>query len=358
MISKKTKLKVLLYIILTFLLVGPALSEDKKRLALFTPRRANDAFWGVLEHYMQEACRDLGMELQVFHARENHLTMVKQVKMALKMKFDAVVVPNYKERLTIITKLANSAQIPIFTYNAGFAPSSNMGEPRQKYQYWIGEILPDDEGAGYNLAKTLIKEAKKRAMKLEMIAFLGIGVEMASRLRMEGLHRFLKDHPNVKLHQYIPANWERTIAGKKAKVSIKRYPDAKIYWSASDEMALGILDAIEDQGIITGGVDWSKQGINAVNTNKQMIASMGGHIYEGAWAAVLIYDYLHGKDFKEEGLRIKSHMHGITKKNVKTFLKKLTKSNSKNIDFSKFSKVKNPSLKKYDFSLEALLKQL
>ncbi len=123
-------------------------------------------------------------------------------------------------------------------------------------------------------------------------------------------------------------------------------------------MALGTIEGLTDKDILTGGVDWSVEGIDAVLTEPKMAATMGGHIYEGAWVAVLLYDYFNGVDFKSESLRFKSKMSGITKKNVATFQSRLSQKNWNKINFSRFSKVKNPDLKKYDFSLSALLNHL
>ena len=50
--------------------------------------------------------------------------------------------------------------------------------------------------------------------------------------------------------------------------------------------------------------------------------SIGGHFMEGAWAVVLIYDYLKGSDFAELNLSWRSSMTSVTapewqmKKNV------------------------------------------
>jgi len=54
---------------------------------------------------------------------------------------------------------------------------------------------------------------------------------------------------------------------------------------------------------------------------------------------------------------IETAMHSIDKSNVEKFTKVFGKQQWNKIDFRKFSKVHNSNLKKYDFSLEAVLQQ-
>ena len=69
----------------------------------------------------------------------------------------------------------------------------------------------------------------------------------------------------------------------------------------------------------------------------------------------LLYDYLHGKDFAQEGIDYKSPMVALTKKNLPHLEKVLDSNNWKKFDYRKFSKVYNPKRKKYDFNIGALL---
>ena len=93
-------------------------------------------------------------------------------------------------------------------------------------------------------------------------------------------------------------------------------------------MALGVVEGIKELGlvpgqdIVTGGFDWSEKGVEAV-VKGEIEVTMGGHYMEGAWVAVLIYDYFNGVDFKDESLRMKSNMGALTKENIDDYLQKL-----------------------------------
>lgn len=71
---------------------------------------------------------------------------------------------------------------------------------------------------------------------------------------------------------------------------------------------------------------------------------------------ILLYDYHKGIDFAGElGLKFYSPMHAITAENIDRYRLLLEGVNWEDVDFTKFSKVLNPSLKHYDFSSSALL---
>ncbi len=77
----------------------------------------------------------------------------------------------------------------------------------------------------------------------------------------------------------------------------------------------------------------------------------------GGWAMILLHDYHHSKDFKEEGTNLKMKIFDeINSSNVDA-IKKFGDKNWDKIDFTKFSKILNPKIKKYDFSLKSIFKQ-
>ena len=161
------------------------------------------------------------------------------------------------------------------------------------------------------------------------------------------------------LHQILYANWNKETSYKYTSRIIKRYKkDLDIIWAASDGMSLGAHKAIEENNkstqILTGGIDWSPKGIQAVK-NGDIDATIGGHFMNGGFALVLLYDYFHGIDFYDEvGTKIQLNMSILTKNNVNKYLEKYSSQNWNKIDFRKYSKVLNKKLIKYDFSLESL----
>jgi PAS domain S-box-containing protein len=99
-------------------------------------------------------------------------------------------------------------------------------------------------------------------------------------------------------------------------------------------------------------VDWDKAAQEAI-LNGRMDVSVGGHFMDGAWAAVLLYDYLNGIDFANERLQFESQMVGITRANLKKFSPFLSL-DKQSLNFRLFSKVLNQQLKLYSLDLNAI----
>lgn len=354
-------------VVVVLSLSSVSFGEEHITIAMFTPRAEHDMFWGPFVGFMQEAVNDLNMELEVYYANDNRMEMKRQIEEAVTRadKPDALVIKNFQAQGEIFIEIADDAEVPIFVVNTGFQPEDNMGKPREKYRYWIGEMLPDDEGAGFGLAELLIQEAAARSDEnISLLGIEGYASSGASIERVKGLKRALEQHPEVELTQILSANWKPDLAKEKfMTVKHRRYPDISVVWTASDGMALGVIEGAKEldftpaQDIFTGGVDWSEQGLQAVKSG-EMTATMGGHFMEGAWVAVVLYDYFNGIDFASESLQMRSKMSAITRANIDTYIEKLHREQWHKIDFTQFSKQLNPELKTYNFGLEALLDQL
>jgi ABC-type sugar transport system substrate-binding protein len=128
-------------------------------------------------------------------------------------------------------------------------------------------------------------------------------------------------------------------------------------------MAIGVANGAKalnlklGTDVITGGVDWANEGIEAVRKG-DIEASLGGHVMEAGWAAVLLYDYFHNQDFAAESVSMQDAMTAVTRENIDAFYTKFTRENWHLIDFKNFSKAYNPDLHKYDFSLRAVMNEL
>lgn len=363
---KRHKIYILIFI-LYFLQQKTIYSAHKKiEIAFFVTRTVNDMFYGPVSKFMQEAVNDLGMKLKVYGCEGNHIKLIQKSKSLLESsnKPDVLVVINLKNQATKVIKMAEKAKIPVFIVNAGINDPS-MGKPREKYKYWIGEMLPDDQSAGYKIGEILVTKAKKnKGGKITIAAIKGHPKTGASREREKGLFNYIHESKtNVVIKRIVPAFWDMKIAERKFLLIKKTYPKIKVFWSASDGMALGIVNGCQRLGlepgkdIYTAGIDWTTKGLKAVQKG-QIEASIGGHFMEGAWVAILLYDYFHGKDFSSEAVEFRSEMSAITKKNINRYSKLLKEQNWKKINFRKFSKKLNPSLKKYKFKISEVLRQI
>ncbi len=366
-INQKSHPRMMLILMLMFVMLVPLNGNSSKIVIdFFSPRNSEDMFWSKFTGFMQEAVNDLGMKMNVHYADGNHLKMVEQVKEVIGRGNSSVLVfQNFKKQGSVIVQLAEKAKIPAFVVNAGFEKDEQMGRPREKYRYWIGEVVPDDVEAGYQLARILADQGKKSTDgKIHMVALSGNIADTASIKRVKGLKRAVKHRRDIILEQVFSTDWSSSISREKFCLFKKsRYPLTTVVWAAGDAVALGVaegsreLDCRIGYDVVTGGIDWSEEGLRAVKEGSLHV-SMGGHFMDGAWAAVMIHDYFNGKDFARYGLQVRSKMYPITRRNADAYLQKLKSKNWHRINFKSFSRVYNPRIGKYDFGLSTLLLQL
>lgn len=372
---KSKKIIMLILIIgITFLFTGATKKNNIKKsnqkksieVALFVARSEGDMFFQPTIDFMRVAAKQLNMNITVFFGDYNHIKMIENVKSAVssRVKYDFLVYINFKKTAIKAVEIAETAKIPIFIMNSGFQKDDNMGKPREKYKYWIGEMVPDDQKAGYILANILIDDAKKKKRngKVVMAALEGNIADEASIERKKGLINAVSERNDVILKQILPANWEKESAKEKYQSLLRRYGFLDAVWCASDGMALAVYE--EETGlthgknkVIIGGVDWTKEGLESVEKG-EISATIGGHFMEGGWVAVLLYDYYNKVDFADISVAYKSDMIPVTAKNCNEVASKVSRDKWNNIDFKSFSRYHNGKEKIYDFGLEKILSKI
>lgn len=345
--------------------------HQQYRVGVFTPRSADDAYWGMVERFMRAACEDLGMELKVFYARGDHFLLIEQFEAASRADppFDAVVLPNFKKTAHRNIKAAERQRLPVMLFNSGLSVEREveMGRPRQHYRYWIGSILPDEEKAGADLLAWLLTRAQAvnppGTILAPLLAVGGNLADYASIQRIRGMEKVLARQSKLPLGQLVHADWRRQQAATMFGRLIQRYPadsgDSRVVWAASDLMALGILDGAEQAqvSVVTGGVDWTADGLASV-LDGGLAVSFGGHFMDGGWAAVMLYDYFHGVDFADQSLSLVTTMMPLSADDKGRIGQLLNSPRWQQVDFRRFSKVFNPGVKRYPFTPEAVFLQL
>lgn len=363
--------KTFVYWLLASLLLGVISNASAGEKIAWFKSGSNSRFWPVVENIMQATAQDLGIDLDI-HAFNNDpvylITLVKEVLSDPKTRPDCIIIHNYKKRGERVLQLAEEFEVPLFLFNAGFGTDSDVGKPRSKYPHWIGQMLPDDEYGGYILAKELIQRAKRMdqdsSLPLQMVALEGNRTSEASVRRVAGLKRALTEHSEITVNQYYHSKWKVALAKEAFYSTQHRYPNTTIFWTASESMAIGVIEAarqmklLPGKDFITGGFDLLPENKQFLETD-EMAVSVGGHYFEGAWALVLIHDYLNGVDFIDQGkASFTSKMIPQTSADFTKLVDIFTvldKSNLEKINFKQFSRFENPELKKYNFDLELLL---
>jgi|GEM_PF-626344 len=356
---KKAKRNNRILPVLIFLLVAAGLRANAvaEEIALFVPRQ--DPFWKKAVFFAQDAAIDLNITLKVYFADSNAEQMVAQVQSAVEGEIDGIIFPAYQNSGERILKIAEDSRIPAIMINSALLYADHW--PRMKYKSWIGSVLPDDQKVGAVLIQKLIQDARQRvSRKVNILAVEGSSGDESSIARIRGFNNFLRHETDLASVQVVTGNWDRETASAQFISYYREHTDIDIVWCANDQMAFGVLDAIRVLGIhkkiIVGGIDWDA-GISEKIRQDLMQVSIGGHFLDGAWALVMMTDYLHGFDFGDEALTFESPMVSIDKKNLNSFLPILSL-RPQSIDFSRYSKTYNPALKLYRLDLQTIAEGL
>ncbi|MFY0562302.1 ABC transporter substrate-binding protein [Archangium lansingense] len=318
---------------------------------------------------MRAAARDLGIDFihqPVGHWPGDILERAREV-MTGPGKPDYVLLSIHRGVGPRLLEIAEEKRVPVFVINAGLLPADvvRFGGPRGHFPHWLGQMLPDEKHAGQVLARLLLEAATRGrppGAPVGLVALQGQFGDGSSLGRTAGLRQAVVGWDGAVLLQEVSASWREDVALSKMRLLLRRYPELRVIWSANDSMALAALRAVEEAGrhpgqdVLVGGIDWTPRALQAVREGR-MVTTLGGHFLEGAWALVLLHDLHHGRDFVSEGLDWRTTQAPVSRDNVEAVLRFLGEGDWESIDFRAFSKVANPSLTHYDFSLRALFAQ-
>jgi ABC-type sugar transport system substrate-binding protein len=339
-------------------------------VAFLVPGSPENTFWKASIEFSKAVAEDLGINLQVTNAAENTYSIKRTgQKLLANADMPEYLMTAYLQSVTLEhLELARAKGVKVLLFNTDVSKEEReeIGAPREKFSNWIGQMVPDDVQAGYSLANVLINQAKGKNLvpegaRIELIALTGANNTNVSFDRNFGLERRVSSSNDSRLHEIRFCDWARKSANLETTDLLDKHPGTTVVWAASDSMAFGAIEALNGlgvtagEGILVGGIDWSSEGVKAV-ANGQLAATVGGHFMEAGWALIMIYDYHHGIDFKDDvGLKYMTSMSVLESKNVKKYLEKFGEGDWSSVDFKKLSKKYNPSLTKYNFSLDAIM---
>jgi ABC-type sugar transport system substrate-binding protein len=354
---------------LTVLLCGSV--AHAQSVAFINPGKSGEIYWVTATQAMQAAAHSLGMTFEVQYAQREPL---KTLEIAREMvarpagkRPEYIVVTDDYSVADRLLAIIDPAGVKTFLAYSSIPVDQRggIGSPRGKYKGWLGSLEPQAEDAGYLTARALIERGKREKAfgpdgKLHMLAIAGDRSTPSSINRNQGMHRAVAKAPMVVLEEEVYAAWARENAAQQAESLYRRYPDVKLVWAGNDLMAFGAMAAWEKRGGKPGvdawfsGVNTSTEALEAIKSGR-LTSLAGGHFITGAWALVMIYDYHHGHDFADEGLELRRPMFAeFTPLLADRYIERFS-GGFDGVNFSRYSKVKNPKLRRYNFGFAQLL---
>ncbi|WNG22626.1 substrate-binding domain-containing protein [Cystobacter fuscus] len=347
----------------------------RMRVVFLDALETGSAFQRQFRGAMNAAAHDLDIEL--IHIEMAHWPgeILEQARRAVSGpdKPDYLIISIHRDIGARVLEVAEQAQVPVFVVNSGLGleERARFGGPREHFARWIGQMVPDDVGAGERLVRMLVDAAHARGRSspegpmegpVRLIAIEGQLGDTSAKQRRLGLRQALSGAKDVELLQGVTAAWRREESRRKTLLLLRRYPELQAVWAANDDLALGAARALEEAGrhpgedVLVGGIDWTPEALEAVREGR-LVTSLGGHFLEGAWALVLLYDHHRGRDFASERLNWSTAFLPATRANASDYLEVLARPDWEAFDFRAFSKAANPRLRHYAFSPQALFAQ-
>ena len=346
-------------------------------VVFINPGKTDEAYWLAAAQSMQVSAKSLGVNLEVQYAERNHLRAIELARALVarpkNQRPDYAVFSNdYATGATLLRILEGSGIKSFLAFSRlTTEEESKFGTPRDQFKDWIGSLEPLAEEAGYLTAKALINKGRANKAqasdgKLHMLAVAGDRSTTSSIRRNEGMMRAVSESPDVALDQIIYASWNREKAAEQSAWLFDRHPSARLVWAGNDLMAFGAMQTLEARGGGPGkttwfsGVNTSPEALQAVKSGR-LTALAGGHFIVGAWALVMIHDYHKGRDFVDEGLQLERSMFVLFDPQLVTVFENRFGERSRDefggVDFRRYSKVLNPSVKRYAFGFSQLLEK-
>ncbi len=228
---------------------APAFADEKVNLGVSIPA-ATHSFMGGINFWANQAKKDL---------EKAH----KGLKITIKTAANAPEQANQLQDLSTVTKI-NALVVFPFESAALTKPVAQV-KAKGAYVTVVDRGLTDTSAqdayvAGDNTAFGKIPAeyiVKTLGGKGNVVALRGIATTLDNE-RMDAFNAVLKGSPDIKLLDAKYANWNRDDAFKVMQDYLTRFKEIDAVWAADDDMAVGVLKAIEqakrtDIKVIFGG---------------------------------------------------------------------------------------------------------
>ncbi|VXC37798.1 putative ABC transporter substrate-binding protein [Pseudomonas sp. 8AS] len=334
------------------------LAAHATSVVFLNPGHANERFWVDYSLFMQDAADDLGMQLRVLYGERDNQTILANAHQVLRgaERPDYLLFANEQYLGPEILRLFAASGVKLFALHSTLTAEQQqrVGGSREQYANWIGSLVPNDEEAGYLMAKALIRQAPQG----EMVAFSGIKQTPSATLREAGLRRALAEHPQVRLRQLVFGEWREARAYEQAKTLLPRYPEVRLAWAANDEMAFGVMRAAHEAGrqLHYSALNTSQRALTA-RLEGRIAALAGGHFILGGCAMAMLHDHAAGLDFAEHGGKDQQArpLRLLDGRDARRLLQRQTQP-GEGLDFRRFSLQRSPRQQAYSCSIDALLR--
>ena len=212
------------------------ISQKELHLVMFL-KNVTNPFWRAVRVGGEKAAKELGVKLEIAAPTkpDNIEEQTRLVEDWVVKKPDGFVfVPVDFRAMVPTVQKANQAKIPLVVY-------SNRMQDVEVISY----VGSDDETIGYEASKFLFESLGGKG---KVVHIDGVPAAITAQQRKLGFERARKEYPNIELLASQPGNYRRLPAIQVFENLMQRFPQVDGVVSANDDMAVGIVEALQGAG--------------------------------------------------------------------------------------------------------------
>lgn len=243
----------------SMLFSGSLAAQDKGLISIIVNDMSNP-YWQTEGAIAEKTAQELGYEANVSSHVGDTNTESNQVDTAITNGAQAIILdPANADGSIGAVRKAVDAGIPVFIINA---------EINQQGLAMAQLVSNNAQGAALG--------AQEWAMQLDgegsYVELMGPPSDNNAATRSNGYETVLSQYPDLSLAASDIANWDRTEGRNKMQSILRANPDINGVISGNDEMALGAIVALKQEGlldnVLVGGFDGSPDAVDAVRSGE------------------------------------------------------------------------------------------
>lgn len=161
------------------------------------------------------------------------------------------------------------------------------------YDHWVSHHTPDDVQYSYDIAVEMFSQFET-PFEGKVIAIQGMLGNTPAIKRFAGLQKALAEYPKVELVANEAADWAATKALAATETLLAAYADVDGIWAANDNMAMGVIQALEAKGLAgkvkVVGINAIPAAIEAIKAGKMTATVDVNGWGQGGYSLAIAYD--------------------------------------------------------------------
>lgn len=221
--------------------------------------------------------------------------------------------------------------------------------PFEASDYWTLYTVPEEFEAHRAVTVKLLEAVTAKFGGGDIIGVTGSNGNLTDLQRSRGRDDAFRDFPKTRLVDQLPGKWNREDSLKATEDLLTRNPDVKGVVAQNDDVAQGVIAAIQAAGLRPGedilvvGADGTSLGAQSIRDGKQLATSGNSPAYAAAILTGRIYDVSHGWVPRASERLLNWRSLTVTAENVEGYIERYVDNKGiEPFDYRKISKVLHP----------------